>query len=197
MMERTITYTNRKGITYYLCRGQTRTGRERYYFAREMQGDPVEEIPPGFGISESPNGVVSLIKARPSRIAPDEVVAVEEVVARHSRSSEYRMQLKHDRIEIFEDSAPDLSDVIAHLRVPADRRAAMADELRARIGGFRYAPVLRFILEDATGRIFRAERMCYLGGIDDWISLSQRGSAADLAHALIPCLGTEEFFELW
>jgi hypothetical protein len=34
-----ITYTNRKGVTYHLCRGVTKTGKPRYYFAREPKSD--------------------------------------------------------------------------------------------------------------------------------------------------------------
>jgi len=41
----TVTYTNRKGITYYLCRGINKRGRPYYYFAREVKGEPVEETP--------------------------------------------------------------------------------------------------------------------------------------------------------
>ena len=29
-----ITHTNRKGVTYYLCRGVAKSGKPRYYFAR-------------------------------------------------------------------------------------------------------------------------------------------------------------------
>jgi len=38
-----VTYTNRKGHTYYLCQGVTKTGKSRYYFAREPRGEPVED----------------------------------------------------------------------------------------------------------------------------------------------------------
>ena len=64
-----VSYTNRKGQTYTLYRGQTKTGKPRYYFGRadQGQGEPVTELPPGFTISESVNGVVSLVKDRPSR----------------------------------------------------------------------------------------------------------------------------------
>src|ERR1700687_3871977 len=74
-----VSYTNRKGVTYMLYRGQTRTGKPRYYFGRpeQSQGEPVTEIPPGFTISESVNGAVSLAKDRPSLIQPEEVQAVE------------------------------------------------------------------------------------------------------------------------
>src|SRR5437868_14160699 len=64
-----ISYTNRKGLTYTLYRGQTRTGKPRYYFGRagQGQGEPVTELPPGFTISESVNGVVSLVKEQIGR----------------------------------------------------------------------------------------------------------------------------------
>src|SRR6266566_7462405 len=80
-----VSYTNRKGLTYMLYRGQTRKGKPRYYFGRpgQGQGEPVSEIPPGYTISESVNGVVSLVKDRPTLILPEEVAAVETAVQRH------------------------------------------------------------------------------------------------------------------
>jgi hypothetical protein len=59
-----VTYTNRKGTTYSLCRGVTKTGKTRYFFAREPVNEPVEKVPEGYEISESVNGVVSLAKVR-------------------------------------------------------------------------------------------------------------------------------------
>src|SRR2546430_17036092 len=77
-----VSYTNRKGLTYTLYRGQTRTGKPRYYFGRagQSQGDPVTELPPGFTISESVNGVVSLVKNRPSPNPPEGVAALQAAV---------------------------------------------------------------------------------------------------------------------
>ena len=50
-----VTYTNRKGRTYHLCQGVTRTGKPRYYFAREPKGKPVEQIPEGYEIPPVPD----------------------------------------------------------------------------------------------------------------------------------------------
>jgi len=72
-----VTHTNRKGTTYYLCRSVTKTGKPRYYFAREPKGEPVEQIPEGFKIGESVNSLVFLAKDRPEQILPGEVAAVE------------------------------------------------------------------------------------------------------------------------
>ena len=39
------TYTNRKGLTYFLCQTLTKNGKTRYYFAREPKNAPVEKLP--------------------------------------------------------------------------------------------------------------------------------------------------------
>jgi hypothetical protein len=67
-----IQYTNQHGITYYLCRGTTKTGKPRYCFAREPKGEPVAQIPPGYRITESVNGVVSLSMGGWRYLFPDD-----------------------------------------------------------------------------------------------------------------------------
>ena len=81
-----ITHTNRKGVTYHLCRGRTSTGKVRYYFARQPAGDAVDEIPHRFTIKESVNGLVSLVKDRPTLLLADEVAAVEAAAMLHPRA---------------------------------------------------------------------------------------------------------------
>ena len=61
-----ITHTNRKGITYILCQGQTKTGKPRYTFAREPQGAPPDELPAGYEIS----GLKKLLSWTLSRFKP-------------------------------------------------------------------------------------------------------------------------------
>jgi len=196
-----INYTNRKGQTYTLYRGQTRSGKPRYYFGREGQGqgELVTEIPPGYSISESVNGVVSLAKDRPSLIQPEEVAAVEAAVQRHPEAHRYRVVVKQNRIEIYERVGPDYEAVVSELRIPGLSRPGLAQELRdLEERHARYEPVLRFNLLDPAERRFGVERMCYRGSIDGWLELRQTGgSVAKLARELIPTLGTDEFFELW
>src|SRR2546425_6433003 len=98
-----VSYTNRKGLTYILYRGQTKTGKPRYYFGRpgHDQGEPVTELPAGFTISESINGVVPLVKDRPSLIQPEEAAAIETAVQQHPQARHYRVAVKQDRIEIY------------------------------------------------------------------------------------------------
>ena len=195
-----ISYTNRKGVTYTLYRGQTKSGKPRYYFGHpgQSQGEPVTELPPGFTISESVNGVVSLVKGRPSLIRPEEVTAVEAVVKQHPQAGRYRVAVKHDRIEIYEQVGPDYDALFSELQTAGLSSPSLAERLQAVEEHYaRYTPVLRFILLDPARRRFGAERMCYLGSIDDWLELGRTGPVAELARELIPTLGTDQFYELW
>ena len=196
-----VSYTNRKGITYTLYRGQTRTGKPRYYFGRpgHGQGEPVMEIPPGYTISESVNGVVSLAKDRPALIQPEEVEAVEKALQQHPEARRYRVAVKGKRIEVYEQVGPDYNALVSELHLPGLSRPGLAEKLRAlEERHAQYTPVLRFTLLDPKQRLFSVERMCYLGSIDGWLELhGQTGPVAELARALIPTLGTEQFYELW
>ena len=195
-----VSYTNRKGLTYTLYRGQTKTGKPRYSFARagQGQGEPVTELPPGFTTSESVNGVVSLVKDRPSPIQPEEVAAIEAAVQQHPEARHYRVTVKQDRIEIYEQVGPDYDTLLGELHMTGLSSPGLANRLQAlEERHARYTPVLRFILLDPTQRRFGAQRMCYRGSIDGWLELGQTGPVAQLARALIPTLGTDQFFELW
>ncbi len=196
-----VSYTNRKGVPYILYRGRTRTGKPRYYFGRpgQSQDEPVPEIPPGFTISESVNGVVSLVKDRSALIQPEEVAAVEAAVQQHPEARRYRVAVKANRIEIYEQVGPDYNALVSELHLPVLSRPGLAEELRALEERHAlYTPVLRFTLLDPKQRLFRVERMCYLGRIDGWLELhGHTGSVAKLARVLIPTLGTDQFYELW
>jgi hypothetical protein len=192
-----ITYTNRKGLTYYPCQSVTRTGKPRYYFARKPQGQPVEEMPAGFKIGESVNGLVFLERARAAQILPAEVTAVEAAVNRHPKARNYRVSVKHDRIEVYERVGPDPGELASRITRFSEafrgKEVAIQELLEE---GSRFTPVLRFILADAERRIFRVERMHY-GGRDEWFAIRAEGPVDKLAQNLIPTLGTHRFTELW
>src|SRR5947199_6148941 len=146
-----VSYTNRKGLTYTLYRGQTKTGKPRYYFARTSQGkgEPVTELPPGFTISESVNGVVSLVKDRPSLIQPEEVAAIEVAVQQHPEARRYRVAVKGNRVEVYEQVGPDYNALVSQLHIPGLSRPGLAEELRAlQEPHARLPPVLRCTLLD-------------------------------------------------
>lgn len=195
-----VTYTNRKGVIYYLCQGRSKTGKPRYYFARELKGEPLEAIPQGWKIQESPNGIVSLVRDRPAQIRPEEVAVVDVTLRRHPKAGNYRLAVKGKQIEVYERVGPDADELAAALGKHGMGAlvAARMDALREVMDeDTRFTSVLRLILVDPGRRIFRVQRMCYLGSVDDWIDVDLEGALDRLARKVIPTLGTDAFFELW
>jgi len=190
------TYTNRKGVTYHLCKGEIRSGKPRYFFRREPCGEPVEQIPEGYRISESVNGIVSLARDRPSKILPEELAAVEKTVRRHPKAGNYRVYVRGNRIRVYERVGLDPRGLLRPVGKELPWASTAAEEALATLGRHaQFEPVLRFTLIDEGSRIFQAERMCYLGSIDDFIEIRSPGPVDDLARELVPKLGTDAFFE--
>ena len=126
------------------------------------------------------------------------VAAVEAAVQQHPQARRYRVAVKGNRIEVYEQVGPDYNALVSELHIPGLSRPGLAEELRAlEERHAHYTPVLRFTLLDPKLRLFSVERMCYLGSIDGWLELGRTGPVAKLARALIPTLGTDQFYELW
>lgn len=194
-----VTYTNRKGHVYYLCQGLTKTGKLRYYFARHtIEGSP-DQIPEGYRISESVNGVVSLVKDRPQLILPQEVASVEAVLARLPKGRDYRVAVQKNQIVIYERLGPDVEALSAIIgKVSPFQSDTVKMRLQEQLDKMaRFSPIMRFILVDPKERKFRSERLSHMGDMDDWIDIGESGKLEKLARRLIPKLGTDDFFELF
>jgi hypothetical protein len=189
-----VTYTNRRGITYFLCKGTTKTGKPRYFFAREQKGEAIDAIPEGYQIEESVNSIVSLVKYRPKLNAPEEIAAVEAALKRHPKGGNYRLGVKHNQIIVYERLGPDIDRLNAIFGILGLVNRA-AEEYLDRSA--QYTAIMRFILDDPEKRDYHAERWCFRGSIDDWIYAGQSGRIETLARKLIPTLGTDDFYELY
>jgi hypothetical protein len=193
-----ITYTNRKGFTYFLNKGVTKTGKPRYYFAREQKDEPVEKIPAGYEIEESVNAIVSLVKARPQLIRPEETASVEAALKKHPKSKNYRVAIKNDQIMIYEGIGGGMDSLRIILGQVGLNIERVEEHLQEELDRYtQFTPVMRFILDDQETREYHAERWCYRGSIDDWIYAGHSGKIDKLAKKLIPKLGTDEFYELY
>jgi hypothetical protein len=188
-----FTYTNRKGIPYYLCQMITKTGKIRYVFAREPKTTPVEEIPAGYQVEENVNGQVSLAKARPQMILPEELARVEAALKKHPKGYQDRAAIQNNQIIIYESQGGDFAEMLAQMGINAPEH--FGKEFAERHAHF--SPIMRFILEQTEARIFNPQRWCFRGSIDGWINVSNSGKIEVLAKELVPTLGTEEFFELY
>lgn len=195
-----ITYTNRKGKTYTLFRSKTKTGKYRYYFAKtSTKGEPCGEIPEGYEIRESPNGIVSLAKKRPGLFRQAEIDTIKAEVERHPKNEKYQVYVKPDRIVIYEQMGPSVDDVIGifeghGMTTSQDKENELRDILDE---GARFEGVLRFVRSSGPDRTFAVERWSYLGGIDDWIFVDSGNDLEKLAQKTVPLLGTDAFYDLY
>ncbi len=211
-----FTYTNRRGVVYYVHETRTRRGVLRYLAKRSVQG-ALRELPAGLEVVESVNGQVSVRAARVRDILPLEESQVQQALETHERRH-YRVEIKGRHIIIHEPlSDPDkMASVLSPFRSSMrDPDSAIARKLRETIGeaawdrmieaqqeriaGYvqeqmRFAPVLRFCLVEPKGRRFRVERMCYRGE-GGWLGLAYGLTLAAACDRYVPLLGTEQMFE--
>lgn len=211
-----VTYTNRRGELYYLHSRQTKTGGTAYHFSGKKDGTLVHEIPGGFEVYEKPDGRVYLRRCRPEIITGRERRIVESAV-KAGGVKDCIVDIKDNVIIVFTGDldekifsgllgvpdAPatglpeDANIIYALMReimriVPIPRPAPA--ELLKKVQ--TYTPVLRFTLEDEKTRSFTPERACFMGGMDEWISIGGPGDITALANRFSKHLGRDSFYEL-
>jgi hypothetical protein len=183
------------GDTYYLHEGKTKTGRPRYFFAKSVYDGPLAAMPPGFEVSESINGVVSVRRSTEVAVAvvvpESDVKHVEAAVARHAHLRGYMVRVVGSAIVVFEPHPKP-----AELRELAERlgRGYRAESfIEDWMKSAKYAPVLKFE-RASTGYV--VHRMMYRGE-GGWSWPVMNGTLADLAKRVVSSIGTDEFFELY
>jgi hypothetical protein len=100
-----IEYVNRRGDTYYLHEGKTRTGKPMFFFSKDPEGTLAEAIPAGYEVYEKPSAQVYLRKAV-RRIVTDEEVALVEQGARRHGGFHYIIDVKGKDIVVHEGHMP-------------------------------------------------------------------------------------------
>jgi hypothetical protein len=191
-----VEYVNRKEDTYYLQAGKTKTGKPKYYLARKITGVPLDRVPEGYEIYESPATAVAVVrKAKPSRIHPEERRLVEERSRALSGMRHIIVDVEPDALVIYTPgmSESDAEGLFGSLGTFGGRKEAAKDAIMSQSV---YMPMLRFALFGEVHRTFVAQRWCFRGGIDGWILLSGPRPLADHVAELAPHLGKESFFEL-
>jgi len=194
-----VTYTNRKGQTFVLCKQETKTGKPRYVFARQPVGEIVEQIPDGYQIRESVNGVVSLARSHLQIITPAEKEIIEKLLKRHPKKENFRWDVKDTEIIIYEQIGPGAEELRIIFRSLGSFSPKVLDQhIKKHINKHaRFAPILRFLLVDREKRTFRAARWYSRGTQEKWLVLSDSGPIEQLAQHIIPKLGTNSFDELF
>ena len=100
-----VTYKNRRGKTYYLHEGRTKTGKPKYHFSLKNSGELVDEIPDGYEIYEHPGtGGVFLRKKPPQLILNIEKDVIEKELKKKEGSRRYLLDIKGKVITIWESN---------------------------------------------------------------------------------------------
>lgn len=187
-----VKYTNAKGKVYYLHKGQTKTGKERYYFSMNNEGPICASIPEGYEIYEHPNAQVFLRKIPKKIILDEEIDIVEDGMKNHSSLKTYKIDVRKNIIQIYtpNQDVEALENILSKVScLPAITKQAINDVVN-------YSPNMQFVLTDKEKRTFVAQRYCYLGRIDDWINIGGPDSLGALVKKYIKHLGKESFFDL-
>jgi hypothetical protein len=192
-----ITFTNRKGQKFFLCKGTTKTGKPRYTFSRQSVGETVDQIPEGFRIQESVNGIVSLVKDRPQLITLEEVDKIKALLKAHSKGEDYRVDIKDNQIVVYERLGPDVTEIAAIFgKISLLPSKTIHNQIRQTLEkNAQYGPIMRFVLRDKKMREFKVERWHFGGSDEGWIVIADAGPIDQLAKKFIPMLGTDKFFE--
>ncbi|MFO7661729.1 MAG: hypothetical protein R6X18_03960 [Chloroflexota bacterium] len=191
----TVTYTNRRGKTYYLHQGQTSKGNPKYHFAQHQEGgDLVDQIPAGHEIYENPNGQVFLRKIPAQIITAEEVAAVRDGMQRYGHLERFIIDVKKNAILVY---APD-QDVDMLLEALSPLGDVMRPGVRERLESYlNYSPMLRFVLVDKANRLFQAYRFTFFSDFDDWMPIGTKGDLPALVKEYAPHLEQDSYYELY
>lgn len=190
----TIQYVNRRGDTYFLHRGQTKTGKPKWFFSTKQAGELASAIPEGFEIYENYNAQVFLRKIVPRLVTNEEVATVEKGTRTLAKLNYFVIEVKEASIIVYlsNDNTAFLENSLS-TRFGIRDRAVLWREMQRFL---TYSPMMRFTLVDQQQRQFAVDRWCFLGSIDDWFPLAGSGELSKLVKKYVPHLGQESFFEL-
>lgn len=190
-----LAYKNRRGETYYLHQGVTKTGKARYFVAKTVGPGALATLPEGLEIVETANGVVSVrhVDTSASAIPAEDVEAVRAFLAKHARLRAYAVEVRRGEILISEPvgvgvgEIPGLAEELGLGRMPHGLGFRSTRPTR-------YTPVMKLVRDGSTPGRYMVHRMTYRG--DGGFLPLAGGSLQDLLGRFVVHLGTDEFFEL-
>jgi hypothetical protein len=194
-------YENRCGDVYRLQAKIAKNGKPRYYFGRKLTGQPVDELPQGYEVFESPErGQVFLRRERPTEIEPAERQLLIDAIDCFSSAKHFIVRCEEDSLVVYLPTRS-TNDVNVLVRVLAGPDALQVPRFReARdqlVREATYEKVMRFQLIQEEPRLFHVERWCSLDSIDGWIHLHGPARLSELADDYVEHLGEDSFYELF
>ncbi|MCK5806605.1 MAG: hypothetical protein KAI66_27495 [Lentisphaeria bacterium] len=192
-----LSHTNCNGVTFYLHKGQTKTGKPRYFVAKTVRKGAITTMPEGFEFSESINGVVSVRRSTTGKpkIPDTDLAMARAELARHPHLARYRVEETNGAIVVFEPKGGVDPSIIADLAqtmfVSPEFIAAQFEKKLART---KYDPVMKLVPSGEQGH-YTVHRMTYRGDGGWSYPLATKPLQA-LLKKYIKHVGTDDFFNL-
>ena len=194
-------HRNRRGDVYFLQAAKTRTGKRRYYFGRKLTGEPIEDLPAGYEVYESPrHGQVYVRKELLTCIAPEEREIVADGISLFSEVSHFIVDVEEDCLVVYVPTMSDdrLDSLVRYLVGPDALQIPRYREARDQfVRDLEYEKALRFQYCGDRQRLFLVERWCSRDGEEGWIYLGGPAPLVGLVDDFVERLGKESFHELY
>ena len=196
-------HRNRRGDVYLLQAGRSRTGKPRYYFGRKLTGQPLEEVPAGYEVFESPQrGQVYLRRWCPTCIEPVAREIIEEGIRELSHVEHFIVDVDAEDNSLIvylpTKSVDEVNHLVCFLAGPDALQVPRFREARDQVvRESRYEKMMRFLLLDPEQRLFLVERWCFRSSSDGWFYLAGPAPLAELVDRYVEHLGEESFYELF
>jgi len=186
-----ITYTNSKNRQYYLHKGETKTGKDKFYLSQKKEGAIDEPIPKGYEVYETPNGQFFIRKIQKQIITDKEKKIVEEGLREFSTLKSFKVYIKKNIIEVYTpnqdiDVLMEISNRFGHTNIDKDFLNTVID----------YSANMKFVLIDKKERLFNAQRYDYRGLTDDWVDIDFFEPLDILVKRYVKHLGQDSYFML-
>jgi len=101
-----VEHVNRKGDTYYLHQGTTKTGKPKYFFSKKSDGELCGQLPAGFEIYENPRSQVFCRRIQPKLITEQEIQMVREAIRNCGKQFYAGVDVKGKDIIVYEGEDP-------------------------------------------------------------------------------------------
>jgi hypothetical protein len=186
-----LRYTDRHGGAWYLHEGRTKTGKPRYFVAREVGEGACAALPAGMELRESINGVDSVAKIdRNAAVIPaGDVELVRAELARHKHLWKCTAAAERGVLVVYQAEGISGAELFGIARL----FGLGTDGLDVGSPRRRYSAVMKFTPEAKPG-VYSLSRYVYRGdGSWHWLD---HGPLAGLAKKYLRHIGTDAFYEL-
>ena len=134
---------------------------------------------------------MSVRKKQRSGIHDFELEVVRDRVATEAQNVIARVVIQGRSLVIYE------SPNIGHFDSISKRMGGLPNfAIREMQSTSQMSPAFRFKLIEMQERVFEAQRFCFRGSVDDWVSLHHEGPLDELCQRYLKHLGKESFYEL-